>query len=375
MNYRGVFLYGVLMLLALTSCADQKENPQVSETYPVTSPVRIDTNTLIEYVADIAAIKNIEIRAKATGYLEKVHVDEGSYVREGQLLFSINNREYSEALAKDRALLKIARAEAKNAELELENTKVLWDKNVISKIEYEFAKNKLQIAKAKVEEMLAEEAHGKLMLSYAELRAPFSGTISRLPNKIGSLIEEGTLLTTLSQNEEIFAYFDVSEKEYLEFMSKIANGKEQDRKVQLVMANGKLHPDMGLIETMDGEIDRETGNLAIRARFSNKGKVLKHGASGKIRMQKAFKNALIIPQKSTFEIQDKVYVYVIDKYGKARTRAVEIQARIPHFYMISAGLSKDDTILYEGIQSVSEGMKIKQKRIPLKHIIREFSEA
>lgn len=375
MNYRAVFLYGVLMLLALTSCADQKENQQVSELYPVTSPVRIDTNTWIEYVADIAAIKNIEIRAKATGYLEKVHVDEGSYVREGQLLFSINNREYSEALAKDRALLKIARAEAKNAELELENTKVLWDKNVISKIEYEFAKNKLQIAKAKVEEMLAEEAHGKLMLSYAELRAPFSGTISRLPNKIGSLIEEGTLLTTLSQNEEIFAYFDVSEKEYLEFMSKITSGKERDRKVQLVMANGKLHPDGGLIETMDGEIDAETGNLAIRARFSNKGKILKHGASGKIRMQKEFKNALIIPQKSTFEIQDKVYVYVIDKYGKARTRAIEIQARIPHFYIISNGLSKDDTILYEGIQSVSDGMTIKQKRIPLKRIIREFSEA
>ena len=203
MKYAHVFLSGVLFLLA--SCADREENRAVTEIYPVTSPIQIDTNTFIEYVADVAAVKNIEIRAKATGYLEKVHVDEGSYVKEGQLLFSINNREYSEALAKDRALLKIARAEAKSAELELEGTKKLLDKDVISGTEYEFAKNRLQIAKAKVEEMLAQEAHAKQMLSYTEIRAPFNGTISRLPNKIGSLIEEGTLLTNLSQNDEIFA--------------------------------------------------------------------------------------------------------------------------------------------------------------------------
>ena len=234
-----VFLMGILFLLA--SCADRKENQTITETYPVTSPIQIDTNTFIEYVADIAAEKNIEIRAKAAGYLEKVHVDEGSYVREGQLLFSINNREYSEALAKDRALLKIARAEAKNAELELDNTKKLLDRNVISHIEYEFAKNKWQIAKAKVEEMLAEEAHGRQMLSYTEIRAPFNGIISRIPHKIGSLIAEGTLLTELSQNDEIFAYFHVSEKEYLEFMSKMTRVNPMDRKVQLILANGKIH--------------------------------------------------------------------------------------------------------------------------------------
>lgn len=371
MKYAHVFLSGVLFLLA--SCANREENRAVAEVYPVTSPIQIDTNTFIEYVADISAVKNIEIRAKATGYLEKVHVDEGSYVTEGQLLFSINNREYSEALAKDRALLKIARAEAKSAELELEGTKKLLDKGVISNTEYEFAKNRLQIAKAKVEEMLAEEAHGKQMLSYTEIRAPFNGTISRLPNKIGSLIEEGTLLTDLSQNDEIFAYFNVSEKEYLEFMSKITKGNEMDRKVQLVMANGKLHRHDGLIEMMDGQIDAETGNLALRARFGNKEKLLKHGASGKIRMQQEFSDALVIPQKATFEIQDRVYVYVLDKNGKVKARQVEIQARIPHLYIISKGLRKEDVILYEGVQSVSDGMKIKPRRIPLKQILKDLS--
>lgn len=371
MKYAHVFLSGVLFLLA--SCADREENRAVTEIYPVTSPIHMDTNTFIEYVADIAAVKNIEIRAKATGYLEKVHVDEGAYVKQGQLLFSINNREYSESLAKDRALLKIARAEAKNAELELEGTKKLLEKDVISKTEYEFARNRLSIAKAKVEEMLAQEAHGKQMLSYTEIRAPFNGTISRLPSKIGSLIEEGTLLTTLSQNDEIFAYFNVSEKEYLEFMSKITKGNEQDRKVQLVMANGKLHQSDGLIEMMDGEIDAETGNLAIRARFSNKDMLLKHGASGKIRMEQDFQNALVIPQKSTFEIQDRVYVYVMDNKGKVKARQVEIRTRIPHLYILSKGVTEKEVILYEGIQSVSDGMTIKPRRISLQQILKDLT--
>jgi membrane fusion protein (multidrug efflux system) len=366
-----VFLMGILFLLA--SCADRKENQTITETYPVTSPIQIDTNTFIEYVADIAAVKNIEIRAKAAGYLEKVHVDEGSYVREGQLLFSINNREYSEALAKDRALLNIARAEAKNAELELDNTKKLLDRNVISHIEYEFAKNKWQIAKAKVEEMLAEEAHGRQMLSYTEIRAPFNGIISRIPHKIGSLIAEGTLLTELSQNDEIFAYFHVSEKEYLEFMSKMTRGNPMDRKVQLILANGKIHQSEGMIEVMDGQIDPETGSLAIRARFSNHQKLLKHGASGKVRMQQQFRNALIIPQKATFEIQDKVFVYVIDKQGVAKAKQVVIEARIPHLYIISRGVGQKDLILYEGVQSVSDGTKVSARRISLKKILRDLS--
>ena len=372
MKYAHVFLIGVLFLLV--SCADRKENQPITETYPVTSPIQIDTNTFIEYVADIAAVKNIEIRAKATGYLEKVHVDEGSYVAEGQLLFSINNREYSEALAKDRALLKMARAEAKNAELELENTKNLVDKGVVSKIELEFAKNKLASAKAKVDEAVAEEAHAKLILSYTEIRAPFSGIIDRLPNKIGSLVEEGTLMTTISQNEEVFAYFDVSEKEYLDFMSKLTKVGEKERQVRLILANGSEHKNMGLIETMDGQIDEATGNLAFRARFKNPDKLLKHGASGKIRIEKNFKNVIVIPQKSTFEIQDRLFVYVVDESGVTKIRQITVANRIPHLFIISGGLKTNERFVYEGIQTVNDGMKIDPENVPIKKILRDLSK-
>jgi RND family efflux transporter MFP subunit len=355
------------------SCTSEKNQEEI-EKYPVTSAIVIDTNTFVDYVAEIKAVQNVEIRAKAEGYLEKIHIDEGQLVQAGQLLFSVNNREYAETLAKNKALLKIAQAEAKSAELELQNTKTLVDKNVVSNIELEFAKNKLQIAKARVEEAQAEEAHAKQMLSYTEIRAPFAGTINRLPQKMGSLVEEGTLLTTLTQNNEVFAYFDVSEKEYLDFMSKLTKGNQKEREVQLILANGSTHSQKGSIETMDGEIDERTGNIAFRARFTNPDKILKHGASGKIRIEKAFKNALVIPQKSTFEIQDRLFVYVVGKDNKVKTRQIHVESRIPHLYILEKGVSTNERFVYEGIQTVNEGMEIKAHKVSMKQIIKDLSK-
>ncbi len=358
---------------AISSCNSRKKE-ELPEAYPVTTPIKIDTNSYVDYVAEIKAVQNVEIRAKVTGFLERVHVDEGQTVQTGQILFSIDNREYTEALSKKKALLKMAQSEVKSAELELENTKNLVEKGVVSKIELEFAKNKLASAKAKVDEAVAEEAHAKLILSYTEIRAPFSGIIDRLPNKIGSLVEEGTLMTTISQNEEVFAYFDVSEKEYLDFMSKLTKVGEKERQVRLILANGSEHKNMGLIETMDGQIDEATGNLAFRARFKNPDKLLKHGASGKIRIEKNFKNVIVIPQKSTFEIQDRLFVYVVDESGVTKIRQITVANRIPHLFIISGGLKTNERFVYEGIQTVNDGMKIDPENVPIKKILRDLSK-
>jgi membrane fusion protein (multidrug efflux system) len=359
--------------ILLTSCKEEKTEV-AKEVYPVTSPIYIDSSTYVDYVAEIAAVQNVEIRAKAQGYLEKVHVDEGQFVRKDQLLFQINNREYLGEVAQKSAALKIAQAEAKSAELELENTKKLVDKNVVSKTELEFAKNKLLAAKGKVEQAQAEETQAKQLLSYTDIRAPFDGVINRLPQKIGSLVSEGTLLTNLSQNESVFAYFDVSEKEYLDFMSRLTKESRREREVQLVLANGKMHKYVGIIETMDGEFDSRTGNLSFRAKFENPDKLLKHGASGKVRIEKDLKHAMIIPQKATFEIQDRTFVFVMDKEGKISMRQVEIQSRIPHLFVISSGLKTSEKIIYEGIQSLSEGMVVEEKFIPLRQIMFELSK-
>lgn len=363
-----------IAILALYSC-ETTENQNKIETYPVTKPIFIDTSSHIEYVTEIVAVKNIEIRSMIGGYLSKVHVDEGAKVAEGQLLFSINNVSYKEAVTKTSALLKVAKAEADNAQLELDNIQNLVAKNVISKTELEFAKNKLQIARARVEEALADQTHAKQMLSYTEIRAPFSGVINRLPQKIGSLIEEGTLLTSLSQNNEVFAYFDISEKEYLSMISKFKTNIQQDRKVELILANSEIYPLFGEIETMESQFDERTGNISIRARFDNTNNVLKHGSSGKIKIKQDYKNALVIPQKSTFEVQDRLFVYVLDKNNKVKTRQIHVQTRMPHLYIISGGLKTSDRIIYEGIQTVEDGMIIQPKMLEMKTILNRFSKS
>lgn len=360
------FLAGLFSVL-LISCEKRKAQ-NAGEPYEVVSPEVIDTSIYLDFVVDIEAVKHIEVRTKASGFLEKIYIDEGDFVKEGQLLFTVNKREYEELYAKAKASLTMAQAEAKNTEIELQNTRSLAEKNIISTIELEFAKNKVQIAKAKVAEAAAHEAQAKLQLSYAEIRAPFSGFIGLLPIKMGSLISEGTLLTTLSQSEAVYAYFDVSEKQYLNFMSEWI--KESLKPVQLILANDSIHQSPGIIQTMNSQIDEQTGNLSVRARFDNPGNLLKHGASGKIRMEKELPKAMLIPQVSTFEIQDRTFVYVLGADNRTKMQAVDIDQRLPHFYAIKGGLNPKDRIIYDGVQGVSEGMLIEPKAISMKELLR-----
>lgn len=353
----------------LISCKEAIQE-ETKETYIVTSPIKVDTSFFSEYVAEINAVQNVEIRARVNGYLEKIHIDEGKYVKEGQLLFSINNREYNEELMKTNAILKSMEGELYAFELEAKNTKQLVERNVVSKIEYEFAKNKVRIAQAKVEEARANWASAKIKLSNSEIRAPFSGIVNRIPHKIGSLIAEGTLLTSISENDEVFAYFDLSEREYLNFIQQDKK-KNANREVTLMMANGQMLPYKGVIETIEGEIDEKTGNIAFRARFKNTEKLLKHGASGRIRLENELKNVLIVPQKSTYEIQDKIFVYTVDKDGKVKAQNIKSDQRIPHYYIVKSGLSANDKIVYEGIQLVKDGMLIDTQFQSIKELMKK----
>lgn len=356
-------------LIFFSACGPAVTNDRQKETFPVTAAIEVDTFAYTHYVAEIHALQNVEIRARVNGYLEKIHVDEGSYVKKDQLLFSINSKEYAEELGKASALYHSATAEVKAAELELKSVLQLSDKKIISPLEIELAKNRLEAQKSKMEEARANQAYARLRLSQTEIRAPFNGIINRIPHKIGSLIDEGVLLTSISENDEVFAYFDVSEKEYLNY----ARGKLADsagaKQVTLVLADGSEHPYPGYIETIEGIIDQNTGNIAFRARFKNPDKIIKHGASGKVRLRKEYKNAVIIPQKSTFEIQDKLYVYKVDKNNRLRMHNIETAYRLPHIYIISKGLKAGDRLVYEGIQNVKDGMVIQPRSIGMRKIL------
>ena len=366
-------MQSIWVLSLITACSNS-ETKQIQdlENFPTTSPIVIDTTLSTDYVAEINAVQNVEIRARVKGYLDKIYIDEGKYVSQGQVLFVINNPELGEHVAKATAVLKSTVTELKAAELDLGNVKRLVEKNVVSNTELEAAKNKVEMMKAKVEEAQANESFAKIQLTYTQIRAPFSGIVNRLPNKIGSLIEDGTLLTTISKNDEVFAYFDVSEKEYLNFVSNFKENNNLSRTVTLILADGQEHMYKGIIETTEGEIEPSTGNIAFRARFSNPEKILKHGASGKVRLLKEYRNAMIIPQKASFEIQDRMYVYVLDNKNKVKSRAIKASFRMPHFYIVDEGLTKTDRIIYEGIQDIKDGITVTPQFVEMKQIVKKL---
>ncbi len=336
----------------LTGCGSKNEEKNESDRYAVTTPILMDTTFNKEYVAQIQSLQNIEIRAQVKGYLESINVDEGQHVQAGQVLFHIMPKEYEAELSK-------AKANVKSEELELQNVKTLADKNIVSSTQ-------LAIAQSKLDEANAELALAQLHVSFTEIKAPFEGVVDRIKYKIGSLIDEGILLTTLSNNREVYAYFNVSESEYLDYRSR---ANEEKGIVTLLLANNEEHKYKGTVETIESEFDKNTGNISFRAKFPNPDMLLKNGETGKIRMTLPLKNALVIPQKATYELQDRIYVYVVDQNSVARSRAISVKQRLPNLYVIDSGITEKDKILLEGLQTVKDDDKIQTELVDARQVI------
>jgi membrane fusion protein (multidrug efflux system) len=370
-NILGWSLLAVSVGMAGCNADKPTDRPEASEkVLPVTRIAARDTVLLHEYVGDIQAVRNVEIRARVPGFLDKIYVDEGQEVRKGQPLFGLNDEEYRAELAKARANRQSAIAEAKAAELELDRVRLLVDKKVISKTELDVARTKLNAAHARIEEARSAEANAAIRLSYAHVKAPFDGIIDRIPLKTGSLVEEGTLLTSVSDNRAVFTYFNVSEGEYLEYVkARQGHPGRNSREVTLVLADGSTYPHPGKIETMEGEFDASTGSIAFRARFPNPDKLLKHGATGTVRLANRIDDALIVPQKAVFEIQDKNYVYVVDDNNRVTMKNFVPKARFSHFYIVESGLKPGERIVYEGIQNVKDGLQIVPHTVTLDSLL------
>lgn len=363
---KNALVLSIGAMIILASCSTNTKT-ETENKFQVVSPLIMDTTYQNQYVADINALQNIELRTRIKGFIENIYVDEGQTVHKGQLLFTISSKEHQQDLLKAKAIFQNAVAELKSAEIELENTKKLLEKNIVSDTELEMMKAKVDAMNAKVAEAQSDEEQAKLNLSFAEIKAPFDGIINRIPNKAGSLIEEGTLLTAISNNKEVFAYFNVSEKDYLEYAISKEQGKSKE--VSLILANGTLYSHIGIIETTESEFNKSTGNIAFRARFPNPEQILKHGSSGKILVKTELKNAMLIPQKSTFEIQENLYVYIVDNDNTVQIRKIIPSVRLPHLFAVSSGLSSQDKIIYEGIQRVKEGDKIIPEQVLLSQIL------
>jgi membrane fusion protein (multidrug efflux system) len=339
-------LAGLCALLLQAGCAAHTEEKEEEFKYLVTKPLRRDTTVTRAYVCQIRSIQHIELRALERGYLQNIYVDEGKFVKKGQLMFQILPLKYKAEFLK-------AEAEAKFAEIEYLNTKQLADSNVVSP-------NELALAKAKFDRAKAEQSLAQVHLNFTEIRAPFDGIMDRFQVRLGSLVDEGDLLSTLADNSQMWVYFNVPEAEYLNYKSRLK--KDSVMRVKLQMANNEVFDYPGLVQTIEADFNNETGNIAFRATFPNPKGLLRHGETGNVLAIEPLKNALIIPQKATFEILEKKYVFVVDKDKVMHQREITIAGEMPDLYILSSGLKQDDMIMLEGIRKVRDGEKIAEYR-------------
>jgi membrane fusion protein (multidrug efflux system) len=341
-SLRAITTIALATQFIFNACKRHDVEKEEETKFIVTSPLKKDTTITRDYVCQIRAIQHIEVRALERGYLQKIYVDEGQYVKKGQLMFQIMPMIYEAEMHK-------SEAEAKFAEIELQNTKGLADSHVVSA-------NELALAKAKFDKANAELTLAKTHLQFTEIRAPFDGIMDHLVVRLGSLVAEGVLLTTLSDNSEMWVYFNVPESEYLNYKANASSANQQ--KVKLMMANYQVFKYPGIVKTIEADFNNETGNIAFRATFPNPDALLRHGETGNIQMTVPLKNALIIPQKATFEILEKRYVFVVGKDNQVSQREITVAAELPDIYVLRGGLKEDERIILEGIRKVADGDKI-----------------
>ncbi len=352
-----------LVLATAVACSAPPAAPEQSDSFPVATPRLAPSTYERSYVTNLSARRRTEVRARARGIVEAVHVDEGQAVKEGDLLFVVSAGELEHELEKARAARKSAEAELQAARVERNNTSMLHERNIVSESELALADARLQAARARLDEARAVEGQADLAARYSRVRAPFAGVVNRIPHKLGATVDEGELLTTITDTSEMLAYFRLSEQEYL---AAWAPGRgEPVREVHLRLADGQIYSQAGTIDAMETEIDTGTGSIGLRARFPNPAGVLLHGGSGTVSVKVPLGEALLVPQKSTFQVQDQIYVYALDADGAARARRIEPVSRLGEFFVVRSGLGPDEKFIVEGLQHVREGDRIAARPVAL----------
>jgi membrane fusion protein, multidrug efflux system len=344
----------VVCTFFVTSCNHTEHTKHEESEFVVSSPIRVDTSINKEYVCQIKASNHIELRSLERGYLQKIYVDEGQHVRQGQSMFQIMPLVYQAE----------SKADVDYAEIEYQNTKTLSDKDIVSKQE-------LALSKAKLDREKADLKLSNTHLGLTTVHAPFNGIMDKFQKRLGSLVDEGELLTTLSDNSKLWVYFNVPEAEYLDYATRIK--KEGPQKVKLLMANNEIFNHDGLFETIEADFNNETGNIAFRATFPNPEGILRHGETGTILLPSHIKNALFIPQEATFDILDKKFVFVVNNKGIVQTRQITTGLEMPHIYTVTSGLSPDDKIIVEGLRKVKNGDHVKTKFKPYREVVEELN--
>ncbi len=357
--------------LVLTSCGnDKKQQAQAGPQTPTLPVVAIPSKTVTAYTtfpASIEGIVNSEVRAKISGYITDVLVDEGQKVSKGQTLFRLE----TQSLSQDAAA---AKANVNAAQVEVNKLKPLVEKNIISNVQLETAKAKLQQAKSGYSSIAAN-------IDYGNIKSPVNGYVGSIKLRKGALVSptSQTPLTKVSDISKVYAYFSMNEKEYLDFIQNAKGSDIEEKiknlpKVQLILANGELYKEEGTIETINSQVNAQTGSISFRAVFDNPSRVLTNGNSGKIKIPKVFTDALVIPKESTYEQQGATYVYKVAKDSTAVSAKIETKAEVDNLFVVSSGVEKGDLIVAKGANKLRGDTKINPQEMPFDSIAKPIEK-
>ena len=356
----------LVMCLSFTSCGKQGQNgSQMIKELAVVSVSSSNVELISSYPAVIKGKQDVEIRPQVSGFITRLAVDEGSVVRKGQTLFIIDPVQYEEAVNAARAAVNVAKANMATAELTAQNKRELAKNNIIGAYDLQMAENSLLSSKALLAQATAQLVNAEKNLSYTRVSSPSDGVVGTIPFRVGSLVSPSivTPLTTVSDISEMYAYFSMTERQLLGFTAKGTSSKDilsTMPSVQLKLIDGTIYGDTGKVETMSGVIDQTTGSVSIRAKFSNKSKILRSGGTGIVLVPANMTDRILVPQKATYEIQDKRFVYVVDDKSTVKSTPIEIFTLDDgQNFVVTSGLKAGDKIVVEGISSLKDGMQIK----------------
>lgn len=371
MKMKNVIITSFILALVLSSCADKNQAPTAPPppVLPVLAITSANTTTDAEYPAAIQGTVDVEIRPQVSGNLDRIFVDEGAYVSKGQTLFKINERPFREQLNNALASLHAAEAALINANLEVDKLTPLVQNKVVSDYQLKTAKASQKIAAANIEQAKAMVGSAKINLGYTNVTAPVSGYIGRLPKKQGSLVSASDVeaLTTLSDVHEVFAYFSLSETDFINFKTQYAGSSLGDKikklpPVTLILADNNAYPQTGKIDMVDGQFDKTTGAITIRATFPNANGTLRSGNTGRIRLGLNHNDAILVPQAATVEMQDKVFVFTVGKDNKVTKMPITVVGKSGTNYLIKEGVKTGDQIVLSGIDKLQDGQAIQPEK-------------
>ncbi|MBU2907188.1 MULTISPECIES: efflux RND transporter periplasmic adaptor subunit [Arenibacter] len=349
-------ILGLSLFLVIVSCGSKQENAAAAQQapplpFPVSQVEHKTVTGYTDYPATIEGRVNSDVRAKTSGYIEKVYVDEGQKVKKGQVLFKLE----TQSLNQDAVA---AKARVNVAQVEVDKLIPLVEKNIISPVQLETAKANLAQAKASYSGVSAN-------IGYATIKSPIDGYVGAINFREGALISpsDATPLTTVSEIDQVYAFFSFNEAQYIDHLQR-SEGKSKAERIKnspdlsLVLANGKIYSEKGRIQTSTGQINQSTGTIQIRAAFNNPNEILTNGNSGKIRFPIEYKDAVVVPQTATFEQQGNIMIFKLGADNKVETSIIKTKGTVGNLYVVESGVDTKDKIIVSGVGKLRNGMVI-----------------